>query len=914
MAHRMTTTPAESGQVDESFAAPVVRILLVSIKGADMEAALSIVSRQVYEPQPEIVVVGSERAEGGDHVTYAGLEQAIVAQGNDVDYLWILHSDARPRPDALAALVYEVGRNDASLGGSKLLVAGSRDELESVGSATDVFGEAFSGLDEGEIDLQQYDVVREVAFVRSASMLVRRDLAQGLRGLDELLPPVAAGLDFSQRTRLAGGRVISVPSSEVYHQGRCGERGRSWREQAGRLRAMLTAYRLLTLLWLVPYDLMVAVVDSVASLLLLRWRPAISHLLSWLWNLVHLPSTIGQRMRFATVRIAGDEELFRFQSRGSVRLREVGSEITVRLLSMFDDDQAIVRGSQRLWSAPGVWAAVIAMFAVLVSARSIIFGGVPETGFNFPFDAPSVALDRWLAGWNQAGLGTPAAVHPSAGPTGLASWIWFGAEGAARTILTVAFGLLAVAGMGRLGGRLGLSGPGRYLAGLVLISGPGVGALARAGSWLALAGAALLPWLVRASLVRPRSGASTMTAVGWSIVFGVIVASFSPVLVLVPLLVWLVYSVLGGEGRSLWAAVAALAGFVAALPFFLGDTGWFLDDARRLGLSVDTFWPFLIAGAALPLALVKTNAGKAGLSGGLIGSGAMAALAASGFGPGVEEALLIVASFGAALVVVAGLDAARGAPVSLLVSLLSIVAVVISLTALGDGNLGLAAGEENLELGFSETLAGPGGPGRTLVASTDPGDIPGESRSGPGFWYRVVDGQQITLDQVWLGEPLSRDAELAAAVDAIATGAELRPGQILAPFAVDWVVLRGEEFALDTAFLTQVDLVPTPLDPEARVFENLSAAPLAGGPSGDPWVRDGSGFAGQPANGRVRLSLNHGEGWGPDGREEGGQTSVSATTGVAEYGGAPSDAALSLAGAAALIIGFLLVALRRRRS
>src|SRR5690606_40406632 len=106
-------------------------------------------------------------------------EAAIAATDSTVDYLWFLHSDARPRPDALAALVREVERNEASLGGSKLLVAGSRDELEEVGSATDVFGEPYSGLEEGEIDLQQYDVVREVAFVRSASMLARRDLAQG---------------------------------------------------------------------------------------------------------------------------------------------------------------------------------------------------------------------------------------------------------------------------------------------------------------------------------------------------------------------------------------------------------------------------------------------------------------------------------------------------------------------------------------------------------------------------------------------------------------------------------------------------------------------------------------------------------------------------------------------------------------
>ncbi len=207
MAVRMSqTTPqvADTESVDEVAAAPRVRVIVTAVAGADLDAALAVVGRQVYEPTPEVVLVGGE-VDGV--LSVATLEDAITTTDSSFDYLWLLHADARPRPDALAALITEIERNDAALAGSKLLKAGTMDELESVGGATDVFGEPYSGLDEGEIDLQQYDVVREVAFVQSASMLVRRDLAQGLKGLDPLLPPIAAGLDFSQRTRLSGGRV-----------------------------------------------------------------------------------------------------------------------------------------------------------------------------------------------------------------------------------------------------------------------------------------------------------------------------------------------------------------------------------------------------------------------------------------------------------------------------------------------------------------------------------------------------------------------------------------------------------------------------------------------------------------------------------------------------------------------------------
>jgi GT2 family glycosyltransferase len=437
-------------------------VIVTLVEGADLRAALATVDRQVYEGIHDVVVIGdSEDDLGGDIGRAHTLEDAIARAESDVDYLWILHSDARPRPDALSALVAELDRNDASLGGSKLLLAGTRDELESIGSATDVFGDPFTGLDEGEIDLQQYDVVREVAFVSSVSMLVRRDLAQGLRGLDELLEPVAAGLDFSQRVRLAGGRVITVPSSEVYHQARCEERGRGWREEAGRLRAMLKAYRPITLAWVVPFEILVSIIDSLANLLLGRWRVGARHAMSWLWNIVHLPSTIGERRRFRPVRAVGDEELFRFQARGSVRLREVGSELTDRFLSIFDDDQALARGTRRIWSSPGIWGAILAAGMVILASWSIFFSGVPNTGFSFPFEPPSVSLARFMAGWNESGLGTADAVHPSTGLTGIVSFVWFGAEGAARTILTLLFAAMAVLGMGRLAGRLGYRGPGR---------------------------------------------------------------------------------------------------------------------------------------------------------------------------------------------------------------------------------------------------------------------------------------------------------------------------------------------------------------------------------------------------------------------------------------------------------------------
>lgn len=914
MADAPTSQVTAAPTIDEQTSAPSVRVLLSHVEGADLETALAVVGRQAYEPAPEVVVIGADREVPEGVGTAASLEEAIGGATSDTDYLWLLHSDARPRPDALQALVSEVGRADAALGGSKLLVAGSPDVLESVGSATDVFGEPYTGLDEGEIDLQQYDVVREVAFVGSASMLVRRDLAQGLKGLDDLLPPVAAGLDFSQRARLAGGRVISVPSSEVYHQGRCEQRFRGWREQAGRLRAMITAYSPLTLLWLLPYDFIVSVLDSLANLIRLRWRPGARHAMSWVWNLVHLPSLISARRRFRPVRALGDEELFRFQARGSVRLREVGAEISGRLLSVFDDDQALAKGSRRVWSSPGIWGALIAVLFMVLATRSIIFRGVPNVGASFPLESPTIAFDRWLAGWNEAGLGSSSPVHPSVVLTGIASMLWFGLEGAMRTLLTIAFGLVAVVGMGRLAGRLGFRGPGRYLSGLVLLAGPGTAVLVGAGSWLALGAAAFLPWAIRASFVHPDElGRGRLTHVGWALLLGIPVAALSPLLALVPFFVVLLWKITGGKGASLWLSIAVALGAVVSLPFLLGDSGWVLDSSRRLGLVVDDLWPILVVVGFLPLVLMDAKHRRLGGIGAVAAAAGLIMVRLPYGGPGFEEAALILASFGAALLVAAGLDGGSRGLRRAMSALAAAALLVLSVGPLANGALGLPDGDLNERLSFGAALAGSNGVGRILIASSERGEIPGEARPGPGFWYRTVDGTGMTLDEVWLPDGAAGDDALEAALERLSTGAELRPGSILAPFAIDWVVLVGPQFRLDEVLVAQLDMVPTPLDPDSRVFDNPLSEPLAVASDGQAWVRDGTGFAGSAGQGRVALAVNHDRGWSPAGEPMEWHATVAAEDGAAVFAGEAADRWLALAGAVLLALALVLVGVGRAR-
>jgi hypothetical protein len=324
-------------------------------------------------------------------------------------------------------------------------------------------------------------------------------------------------------------------------------------------------------------------------------------------------------------------------------------------------------------------------------------------------------------------------------------------------------------------------------------------------------------------------------------------------------------------------------------------------------------WPLLVVVAVGPLLFVEDTVRRVGIVGALLSVAGLAGARVSAGGPGVEEALLILASFGAAMVVSAGLDQLSSHPIRLLGVVASAAILLLSIGVVGDGRLGLAAGDVNSELAFADTLAGPEGPGRILIASTERADVPGEARPGPGFWYRVVDGVATTNDQVWLPNPLPGDDALGATLAAIATGAELRPGDLLAPFAIDWVVLDGPEFRLDEVFLAQIDLIPTPLTPSSRVFENEASVSLAQGATDDVWRRDGAGFVGEPASGRVALALNHANGWQPDSAEVGWSSSVSAVDGDASYAGATSEVVLALVSIALFAGGLLMVAAGRRQ-
>ena len=888
---------------------PRVLPVLNARKGDDITDVLRSIEAQVYELE-DVIVVAEHPVQVTEETSLPKrvrtMAEVLATIEAEVEYLWILDSRTAARPDALEALVSTAVQVDASVVGSKILDVDNPEQLLSVGGATDVFGFPYTGLEHGELDQEQFDVIRDVAYVEPASMLVRRDLAEGLGGLDRKLPYIASGLDLCQRARVVGGRVVVAPGSEVFSRASGEDRLHTWREQAGRLRVMLKTYSPVTMLWAIPglflFGLLIGLYRAARG----SFRAPVDWLRTWLWNALHLPSTVVARRKARAVSMATDDELFRFQVRGSVELRAVASELG----AMLGGDDGLEEGEQAydaspaFWQRPAVIVAVLGVGFVLVLTRSVLVDGLPATGFVLPLsDSAWNTLRAYAGGWHLGGLGSPEPMHPSVGATAAVQWLLGNRGAATATLLTVASVASGLAGTVALVRRTGLGHGARLVSGAVFVAGFPMLFLAGEGYWPALLAMGGLPW-APAGIVSPSpSGARAWIgrlariglATAWS-------AMFVPLLVVVPIVFGLIWTMVA---RTRVPLITASAGSFLALPALFP---WLIMQepaalvASGVPFHLDPAWwvsiPILVAG----LAAVFSGRGKpmtVAAAGLVTGSVGFFAARAGSLGAGRESttAGVLMAALGVALVVGAALDgpstlAEAGFTRRLLARVGAGAAVLVGLStlvALPSGRLGLP--DDRFEtLAFAESRAMGHGADRILLAG--PGDtLPGEYRRLPdGTAYRLISGY-LDYSQAWLPRPLEGDAALEATLAGLLSREELRPGEQLAPYGVRWVVLTGRTH-LNGAMSAQLDLRPLSgliVAESGGVWENEADAYRAATDLGVPWSWVGPHYAGQPFGSTVRISENADRRWGPGTWQAAGWANrVSARSGVAVFGGVES--------------------------
>ncbi|MFI2753055.1 glycosyltransferase family 2 protein [Cellulomonas sp. P22] len=209
-----TRTPARVLVVDvaEHAGGDVLRLTRGALAGLRPDAA------------PEIVAVQAPGARTfGDAVRSALADIApptIVAAPRDLagTWLWLLHDDSAPEPDALAELLRAVEHAPSvGVAGVKQYTWTEPARLLEVGVRTSRSGRRMTGVEDAEVDQGQHDGREDVLGVGIAGALVRRDVWDELGGPDPALGPFGDGFDLSRRARLAGHRVVVVPAAVVRH-------------------------------------------------------------------------------------------------------------------------------------------------------------------------------------------------------------------------------------------------------------------------------------------------------------------------------------------------------------------------------------------------------------------------------------------------------------------------------------------------------------------------------------------------------------------------------------------------------------------------------------------------------------------------------------------------------------------------
>ncbi len=497
-----------------SAASPHVTAVLVSHDGARwLPQALDALGAQSRPPDVLVAVdTGSaddsvrllEAALGGDAVLTASADAgfgAAVRTGlealadrtpppPDDGWVWLLHDDCAPAPDALERLLQAATEHaDIGVVGPKVREWPSLRRLLEVGVSITGTGRRETGLERGEPDQGQHDDARDVLAVGTAGLLVRRQVWDELGGLDPALPLFGDDLDLGWRVARAGLRVRVVPEAVLFHAeaatrglrsgGAAASSVRRGQRRAAlfvllancRSRALLPQYvRLLTgsllralglLLLKAPRDSL----DELAAAVAVLGRPG--------------PLVAARRERRCTARAAPDvvrpllpSPLRPYRDGAAAVLEVVGGLLDTAPASIpraVAEPGPVADEAEELPAEPGLlarvlarpWATAVLLLAVLslLAVRGVLTGGELQGGALLP--APEGIADWWAgytAGWHPAGVGSTVPAPPYVLLLGVAGVGTLGDAGLLVSLLLLGSPVLAALAAHRLLRRAG-AGP-----------------------------------------------------------------------------------------------------------------------------------------------------------------------------------------------------------------------------------------------------------------------------------------------------------------------------------------------------------------------------------------------------------------------------------------------------------------------
>ncbi|MCQ4204388.1 glycosyltransferase family 2 protein [Streptomyces coelicoflavus] len=425
-----------------------------------------------------------KRPSGWDPVTRSWRDDAYdlpeLPHGEPVQWLWLLHDDCAPEPDALAQLLrvvdteYELGRDDVAVVGPKLRGWYDRRQLLEVGVSIANSGRRWTGLDRREQDQGQHDHVRTVLSVSTAGMLIRRDVFERLGGFDRRLPLMRDDVDLCWRAHAAGMRVLVAPEAVVRHaEAASRERravdcaGRTTAsphkvDKAGAVHTLLVNVRTAALPWVLLRIVLGTLLRTLAYLVGKVPGQALDEIRGLLGVLLRPERILAGRRERGRPQVGKDELRPLFPPPGAT-VRATVEQVAGDLFGGSDADAAAGAGRhgggiesgpggddadfleieqfarlKRIARKPGPVLFLVLLLVSLVACRALLGGGALAGGALLPAPAGAGELwSRYMDAWHTVGTGGTASAPPYLAILATLASVLLGSTGLAVTLLLV---------------------------------------------------------------------------------------------------------------------------------------------------------------------------------------------------------------------------------------------------------------------------------------------------------------------------------------------------------------------------------------------------------------------------------------------------------------------------------------------
>ncbi|MFE3651116.1 glycosyltransferase family 2 protein, partial [Streptomyces sp. NPDC059152] len=417
------------------------------------------------------------RPSGWDPVSRTWHDEAYempeLPHGEPVQWLWLLHDDCAPTPDALAELLRVADASPSTaIVGPKLRSWYDRRQLLETGVSIARSGRRWTGLDRREQDQGQHDQVRPVLSVSTAGMLIRRDVYEKLGGFDRRLPLMRDDVDLCWRAQAAGHQVLIAPDAVLRHaEASARERrpidcvGRSVAnphrvDKAGAVYTLLANTRGA----LVPYTLLRLLIGTllrvVAYLVGKVPGQALDELAGLFGTLLRPGKILAARKRRgkpavdpselrplfpppgATVRATVEQIAGNLAGRAAPDVASAGRHGAVESGPGGDDADYLeieqFARLKRIARRPGPVLFLVLLVVSLIACRGLLSGGSLVGGALLPApDGLGALWSSYVSSWHPVGVGDTASAPPYLAVLASLSTLFLGSTGFTLTLLLV---------------------------------------------------------------------------------------------------------------------------------------------------------------------------------------------------------------------------------------------------------------------------------------------------------------------------------------------------------------------------------------------------------------------------------------------------------------------------------------------